>query len=69
MRQARLARILSVLFLMMMQPANQPRSDIAERNELVNAKVDYRIDRWLFVAMDGKGGRSSCTLSIINAFS
>jgi hypothetical protein len=69
MRQARLARILSVLFLMMMQPANQPRSDMAERNELVNAKVDYRFDRWLFVAMDGKGGRSSCTLSIINAFS
>jgi hypothetical protein len=69
MRQARLVRILSVLLLMMMQPANQPKSDVAERNELVNGKVDYRIDRWLFVAMDGKGGRSSCTLSIINAFS
>jgi hypothetical protein len=38
MRQARLARILSVLFLMMMQPASQPKSDIAERDELVNAK-------------------------------
>jgi hypothetical protein len=58
-----------VLFLMMMQPANQHRSDIAERNELFDAKVDYRFDRWLFVAMDGKGGRLSCTLSIINAFS
>lgn len=58
-----------MLFLMMMQPANQSRSDIAERNELVNTKVDYRFDRWLFVTLDGKGGRSSCTLSIINAFS
>jgi hypothetical protein len=27
-----------VLFLMMMQPASQPKSDIAERDELVNAK-------------------------------
>ena len=58
-----------MLLLMMMRPAKQPRSDVAERNELVNGKVDYRIDRWLFVAMDGKGGRSSCTLSIVNAFS
>jgi hypothetical protein len=58
-----------VMFLMMMQPANQSGSDVAERNEQVNAKVDYRIDRWLFVAMDGERGRSSCTLSIINAFS
>jgi len=45
MRQAPLARILSVLFLMTTQPANQPRSGIAERNELVNAKMDYRFDR------------------------
>jgi hypothetical protein len=58
MRQARLARILSAMFLMMMQPANQPKSDIAERNELVNAKVDDRFDRWLSAAMDGKGGKS-----------